>query len=378
MNTSLLLLGLFLVGQVGADEPTEIPPRVTAAPPVTAVDDAYEDRSPVATPGDVTTPPTATVPLESALETIQPESTGSKASANRDPSRETWTAADVKIRPVDLLKQASAAPATGALTGQAVTLLEALSSRRGGDRQGQIEITHAYWKLSVATAAFHFSLDEKNRLNAIIASVKVGDEALLQSAQASAEARSLEHKAIALLAQHDLSALMFRLLENDLPLASDLPHVGSYSTRFDELFAQRPPSVPAYAIDQTLPLVRKAIGLRTVAVTAAVKAVDESWTGYENNVVALDTLLSRLAQLSLQRRAFLTNIRSYNDDIADYALPLPPLGTSSRDLVAMLIRTRTTPERAAETSLEVSPEKSTETSSVPKKTAVRDGFVRRD
>ncbi len=417
MSTSVLILGLFLVGQVSGDVPkpaaddsSEIPPRVSAAPPAgtgDADDDSEELPVPKSgtgadiPPGQVNpadddladddlaprakslggAPPVAAEPADERATDGQSEPPSKTTSPAGEPARNpTETNPDAessrKIRPADLVKQASAAPATGALTGGTTTLLEAMSRR--ADRPGQIEITHAYWKLFAATSAFHFAVDEQHRLRAIAPSAQAGDAALLRSAQASAEARALEAKAIAISIQHELAELMLRPSGSDLPLAVDLPHAGSYVTRFDEMFAQRTPPKRARAIHETLPLIRKALGLRTRAVTASIDAVDDSWAAYEQGTAAIDGLLSRLGQLSLQRQAFLNDVRAYNDDIADYALGSAPLGTSSRELVAMLIRTQTTPEPAVETSIEKPIETPIETSGTTKAATSRDGFVRRD
>jgi hypothetical protein len=249
--------------------------------------------------------------------------------------------------PQALLEQALAAPKSSRLTGEPLTLAAAIARR--SDRESQLRIVHAYWKLSAATAAYYFSIDEDRWLKRITEAIATrADDALrFESAVAASHARVQEAYLVALAAQHELRDAIGRTAQDSLALPSDLPHVGSYATRFSELFVSRQPPKRARLIHESLPAVQKAIVARAQSALALARAIEASHEPLEQQKIRIDTYLYRLEELNDARRAFLAIVRAYNDDIADYALNATQENLSQQDLVGMLIRPRATDNPAS-------------------------------
>jgi hypothetical protein len=121
-----------------------------------------------------------------------------------------------------------------------------------------------------------------------------------------------------------------------LPLPVDVPHCGSYQTRFEQIFAGRP-SVEAQELSALLPLRYAELKDAATAVTRA-----EEWL----NLVAAarsdasDTTgtLRALELLALRRRAFVQIVRDYNRRIARYSELATPGQIDADRLIGMLIK----------------------------------------
>lgn len=240
---------------------------------------------------------------------------------------------------VEALTAAFALPDASQLPGAPLTLSDALARR--SDRDSRLAIAHAYWKVSVATAAYAFAVDEQRRLASLVQSAAAApdvDRRLLDSALASAEARVHETKLVVVSSQHDLAEAIGGAAGETLPLASDPPFLGAYATRFDEIFADRAAPTQLRAIHNTLPTLFKAIGRRAEAATTASDAYTRAEQLYARGQLGIDTLLSAFDRTSDQRQAFLAVARAYNDDIADYAINVARDGTAAAELTSMLIR----------------------------------------
>ena len=241
----------------------------------------------------------------------------------------------------ELLSQSLTPPAEGALTGRRYSLLEVLG--RTPDRNQQIMLTRAYWKLSLATADYYFAIDENQRLEA------VGDEALaggalLQAAKTSAAARVREAELAAMTAQHELAELIYLPSGEPLPVTADVPHVGPYRTYFETLFSVQSPPGRARLIDRALPVRREAIELRAAAAQSALEATDAAGKALGQGEADVRLVLAAHEALRTERRAFLADVRDYNHDIAEYAMTVAQIGTSEVVLVGMLIKSPQSPQ----------------------------------
>jgi hypothetical protein len=303
------------------DEPIRVPlrTRVPVDPrtePATAADAASRDR----------------------LEQTAPPARQNNIAPNDEDLRRARAAED-PTSPPELLSQALVPPKSGALEGRPISLGEALARR--ADRESQLRITHAYWKLAVATAAYHYAVSENARVWDVQAPRR-DDAALVNSIRAAAKAKVHEAQLVALTSQHELSDLLGLGTGAALPLVYDPPHAGAYATRLDELFAGRAVPVRMRQIHGTLPALRQAIQARAQAVFEANQAFEAAQTGLANGGARVEDWLARLNHLGQQRQALLAVVRAYNDDIADYALTVAQAGTPAADLVPMLIRPRQT------------------------------------
>jgi hypothetical protein len=237
----------------------------------------------------------------------------------------------------ELINQGLTAPKESPLAGRPTTLLE-LIARVGTDRNRQIGIVRAYWKLSVAQADYNWAADELARLDQIVAAKGLAlESAVLSVAQAGAQARVHEAQVVAVSAQQELADLLAWPSTTPLPLAGDQPLVGPYRTYFDTLFAGRVPPARTRVIDRSLPIRLEAIQDRTLAVQAASSAVRYAEDARGKGQTDLQALLNCHAELARQRRAFLSTVRDYNFDIGEYALAVADPALPNERLVAMLI-----------------------------------------
>jgi hypothetical protein len=238
-----------------------------------------------------------------------------------------------RASPADLVAQALAPPQDAALTGQPLTLLTALSSAR--DTRQQLEVTHAYWRLTRAVAEYRFALEEYVHLRQIRARPEDGPTFQTAFASAAATWRMAELSAVS--AQHDLAEAAGLPATAPLPLPADLPHVGTYRTYFDEVFSKRNPPDRARLIHRKLPIRRQAIEVRNSAVQAAQDALEAAADAYRLGTTDLELVLWSLRRLSEQYRALLTSVCNYNHEIVDYALAVAGPQDDERVVVDMLI-----------------------------------------
>jgi hypothetical protein len=238
-----------------------------------------------------------------------------------------------KLRPPQIVAEALTTPEKGALAGTPVSLLSALS--RTTDRQQQLAIARAYWKLATAQAEYRWALDQHDRLRSYVEAQTGVPEALSALASARAEVRDAE--LVAVQAQQELVDLIGQPSGEGPPLAVDRPHVGGYNTYFDEIFTQRTPPPRIRLINRMLPIRRKAIDAHGEAILAALDALAATGEDFSRSGQGLVGLLTALEQLKQERRLFLAVVRDYNWEIAEYLFAVAPLGTTEQVLVSKLI-----------------------------------------
>jgi hypothetical protein len=365
MELTSLVLAACLLGQ-SAPAATE-EPRYPSQLPRSA---------PVATP----TAPTATVPdlpagldVPPPLET-QPKTPPALSAPTRAPQRApariegtiTEPAAEPAAPPSEppLVSARSRQPKSGTdellasmlslpdalkTSGRPLTLTEALGA--SSDRQQQIDITLAYWKLTKAAAEEHFCWSENQlleQLQTIPHRTSSGASRLeLDSLVASSKATLREAGLQMITAQYELAELLRLPSSTPLPLPSDRPHVGPYKTYFEQIYSGRAVPARARLVDRALPLIKQAIDVHASAVQAAYDMVDASSDAYQQGTASLATVLACSESLKRERRAFISSVGQYNRDIASYALAIAPPGMPTESLVGMLIKTENTPTSPA-------------------------------
>ena len=238
-----------------------------------------------------------------------------------------------RLRPPELLFRALENPIEGALRGKPLTLLTAVS--RSTDRQQQLKITQAYWRLCTAHAEYHWARDGRDRLKQFTEPHTNSPGTL--SARAAARADVLDAELAVTQAQQELAELLGMQSEAALPLTTDRPHVGGYNLYYEAIFGNRPAPPRIRLVHRTLPLRQKSIDYHGEAIVAALDVVDASGEKFHDAGEDLHTLLAALNQLKLERRAFLVAVREYNQDIAEYLFTVIPAGTSDKVLVSKLV-----------------------------------------
>ncbi|MEX0711089.1 MAG: hypothetical protein WD278_01990 [Pirellulales bacterium] len=244
----------------------------------------------------------------------------------------------------ELLAAALASPEGADLKGTPATLLELLSPL--ADRGHQIEVTHAYWELSAAIARYKIGLEEAGRLEEMKGAAATGQDAVdaaqLAAELAAAEAHLNEAELGITAAQHELAQVARLRAGQPLPLPVDVPHAGAYRTYFQEIYAGQAAPPRAFLIDRSLPLLLRSLEARAAVVQASVDAADAALEAWREGRMQLAQVLAATSELSRQRRAFIATARSYNRDIAEYALSIAPPGLAGPELVAMLIKPSST------------------------------------
>jgi hypothetical protein len=224
-----------------------------------------------------------------------------------------------------------------ALDGRPVPLAEALG--RSSTSVRRLEVAALYWKLSLASADYHWSLVEFVQLRALPGNEDAVDAPLLTAAQAAAHARMLEAKAAAVTLQQELADAIGQPTQQ-LPLTVEQPLVGPYRTEFDTIFAGRAAPGRSRAIHRALPHWREAIDIRTAAVQAASSAVPAAEQAFVKQKTDITRALLAHQELISQRRAFLNAVRAYNAEIVEYASYVAGPTTSTATLVSMLTRSK--------------------------------------
>lgn len=240
-----------------------------------------------------------------------------------------------KLRPPEIVAEALEAPRQGALVGTPMTLREALAGAT--DRQKQLSIAHAYWKLCAMQAEYHWARNERDLLGQYTESHTTLPSTL--SARASARAHVRDAQLAVTQAQQDLADQIGMRGDASPPLASDRPHVGDYNTHFETLFAGRVPPARLRLIHRTMPVRRRAIDAHGEAIVAALDALEITGEEFRQQGEGMATVMNALEQLRAQRRAFIEDVQHYNQEIAEYAFNVAPATANGDTLVSMLIKT---------------------------------------
>lgn len=346
MHLTTIILGSLLLGQVPGTTPVSpaadpkppvvLPPIAEPDPAAAREGVAPEKKSPAVLP-PIAEPDPAAVREGAAPEKKSPAVLppialpGSDATADGTASQAT--PARSRLTPPQMVAEALQLPPEGKLTGRPLTLLAAISST--ADRQQQLRVATAYWRLVEAVARYRFASDYDNRLSQFPDRAEAAVR--LRAARASSAAMLEEAELAAVAAQHELAALVLLPPEAPLPLPADPPHVGPYLTRFDDLFASRAPPARARLIDRTLPIRRRAIESHAAAVLAAEAAEGAVIGARKEDWGDVSAVLAAARACLRQRQAFITSVCRYNEEIADYVLAVVGPGTHGPALLRMLI-----------------------------------------
>lgn len=240
-----------------------------------------------------------------------------------------------KLRPPELIAEALETPRQGALVGTPMTLREALA--RATTRDQQLKIAQAYWRLCATQADYHWARNERDLLGQYTQQHTNLPGTL--SARASARAVVRDAQLAVTQAQQDLADLIGMRSDASPPLASDRPHVGDYNTHYESLFGSRVPPARLRLIHRTMPVRRRAIDAHGEAIVAALDALEVTGEELRQQGEGMATVLASLDQLRQQRRAFIEDVRQYNQEIAEYAFAVAPATANGDTLVSMLIKT---------------------------------------
>ncbi|MCA9154757.1 MAG: hypothetical protein KDA38_08215 [Planctomycetales bacterium] len=224
----------------------------------------------------------------------------------------------------------------GGAVGEPTSLLTVLE--RTATNSQRREVVDAYWRLAIAAASYGWAVD------ALWQASQIGNPATeqgrLRLRADRAVAAAVEREAKMQLEQAQLRLAQAAQLSDAerMPLPSDLPYVGRYSTRLENFSAE---TVPAEwkEIDRLLPEQRELIEQWADAALASDEANAASTAAFGQQQLSLGELLAIRREVRDARTAFLQSVFRYNDDIARYAFSFAAEGLPATTIVSMLIPT---------------------------------------
>ncbi len=225
-------------------------------------------------------------------------------------------------------------PVNTAVVGRSVALLDVLG--RVSDRDKRLGIAHAYWRLVAALGEYRCCWDEARQIQSF--GRDAIEPGLLASAQQAADRELTAAELAVLNSQYALAEAAGLDASGQLPLPGDRPHLGTYYTHFDEIYADQTAPGQTRLLHRTLPLEHKLIGVRGEAVQAAENAFQAVDQAYYNRLADGADVLAALREITTQRRAWIDAVAAYNHSIAEYALTIVGPETSGRSLVGLLIK----------------------------------------
>jgi hypothetical protein len=234
-----------------------------------------------------------------------------------------------------MMKQMLNPPPGSQLTGTPTTLLDAVAGAR--TRHEQAHRVEAYWDLCSSVADYYLGVREQDEFRQLPSKLPQAT-AVLQQAQAEFDVRLGTSKLAAIASQRRLASMMGPGSAG-LPLPADMPHCGSYQSRYEEIFSDRP-SVEAQELAALLASRYSELKDAAVAVTRA-----KGWIGevvQNDSGQGIETLRA-LELLALRRRAFVQIARDYNRRIARYTELSTPGDIPAERLVGMLIKASVPP-----------------------------------
>ncbi len=214
-------------------------------------------------------------------------------------------------------------------------LLEPLA--RSGDRSRRLWIVQAYWKVAGGYANVRASAEALERLELVAPGSDPHDRATLDVAIAAARADLADARARLGVAQQELVDLARLPFGEPLPWPVDRPLADPYETHFEAIFANRIATGRVRAIVRSLPARHEALASRATAVTAAAKAMAMAEADHAQGKRPIEAVIAAHGALVSQQAAFVEAVRTYNVEIAEYAMAVADLAIPNEQFVSMLI-----------------------------------------
>jgi hypothetical protein len=235
------------------------------------------------------------------------------------------------MSPTAMMQAFLTAPIETQLRGEPIRLVEAVNGARSRNEQSQR--VEAYWDLCASVADYYLCLREQDDLGGLGKRIPQPPSAAWQQYAQDLTNRSSRSLRAARASQYRLAAMIGRGTSN-LPLPTDRPHCGSYTTFYQENFAGR--NVPeAQELASLLPQLYSELKQGSADVMQA----DEWLRGMNvlNTDADVSLSLRLLELLALRRQTFVQIARDYNHRITRYSELSTPGQLTAERLIAMLI-----------------------------------------
>ena len=280
--------------------------------------------------GPSTAPVPPAVPTQSPVASPPPPS-------QPPPQSESAAVLARMLEPIAAQPGRSPTPADAAPYARPMQLLEPLI--RSGDRARRLWIVQAYWKVAAGFASVRCGTEALERLELVAPGADPHDRATLDVAAAAARADLADARARLNTAQQELVDLARLPVGEPLPWPVDRPLADPYQTHFDAIFANRIATGRVRAIVRSLPARHEALAARAAAVLAAEKAMAMAEADHAKGKRPIEAVIAAHAALVGQQEDFLEAVRTYNLEIAEYAMAVAELSLPDDQFVAMLIGT---------------------------------------
>jgi hypothetical protein len=331
----------------GGADPASADPAPAAPPPMTTPqpppqEPAADGTTSVVVPADVP-PPSATavtLPPPASLAPAPPPPppvVSPPPSSQPPPQSESAAVLARMLEPIAAQPGRSLTSADPTLYARPMQLLEPLV--RSGDRSRRLWIVQAYWKVAVSFAAVRCTTEALERLELVAPGADPHDRATLDVATAAARADLADARARLNTAQQELVDLARLPVGEPLPWPVDRPLADPYQTHFEAIFATRIATGRVRAIVRSLPARHEALAARATAVLAAEKAMTMAEADHAKGNRPIEAVITAHAALVRQQDDFLEAVRTYNLEIAEYAMAVAELSLPDDQFVSMLIGT---------------------------------------
>ena len=338
----------------GATEPAPAtPPTVPVAVPQPPVQEpAADGTTSVVVPADIPAPPVAPAtpappasispglpppPAQSLVAPPQAPIASPPPPSQPPPQSESSALLARMLEPIAAQPGHALTPADAALYARPMQLLEPLV--RSGDRSRRLWIVQAYWKVAGGFASIRCGTEALERLELVAPGADPHDRATLDVAAAAARADLADARARLNTAQQELVDLARLPVGEPLPWPVDRPLADPYQTHFEAIFANRIATGRVRAIVRSLPARHQALAARATAVLAAEKAMTMAEADHAKGKRPIEAVIAAHAALVGQQDDFLEAVRTYNLEIAEYAMAVAELSLPDDQFVAMLIGT---------------------------------------
>lgn len=228
------------------------------------------------------------------------------------------------------------------VTGKPINLADCLLRDGSTNRRATVE---AYWLVRQRAAQYQVLVGQLELLDALTPVVLERrsspsgptDMLRLRSAQAGTKATMREAQKSLVEAQYGLALRIGAVADAAWPLASTVPHSGSYLLKLDAQPRSLAESWPVRRLAATMPGLGENVQQRAAAVVDADAARVAAAERYAAGVATIDQLLDSVMGQTEQTTAFLESLTAYNDAIAEYATTVLPPSMPAVKLVGALV-----------------------------------------
>jgi hypothetical protein len=226
--------------------------------------------------------------------------------------------------------------------GKPLSLAECLTRDPGADRRATIE---AYWRLRQRAAEYQTIVQQGELLEALVAvalerrNVPAGAVEMLRlrEAQLATKAALREAHVTLVEAQYALAVRLGAINDSAWPLASTVPHSGSYLLNLDAQPQAIVDAWPVRRLARMIPSLSDSVQQHATAVVEADAVRVAATEKYVRGGVAIDPAIESILTQTRQTMAVLSTLTDYNRAIADYAMTVMPATTPANRLVAALV-----------------------------------------